>query len=166
LNVLSTPARALQVALHAAQHTEVRQPREDLIRALERTPDELWRQAAELADRLWALNAMADGLRLTDSGRELLQRLPLVHAAAIAEQADAPFAIGLARLSIADSPRARLAVLAAAILPSREELIAKEAAAPEHGIALLVLYVRHVLHLVAGIPRTVRAMRRARRVSG
>lgn len=72
IEILAPPARALHVALHAAQHgPTVERAHADLGRALERVPLEVWKGAAELARRLGAEEAMAAGLCLTDKGREL-----------------------------------------------------------------------------------------------
>jgi len=108
---LDLPARALHVVLHAAQHVELGKPREDLRRALELVPFEVWQAAAALADRLWALPAMAEGLALEPAGQALARRLRLVRAAAFAERFGAPHAIGLARLIETPGWRNRLSLL-------------------------------------------------------
>jgi len=71
-------ARALLVALHAAQHgTTWGQPLEDLSRALERVPPETWGRAAALAEELDATAALAAGLHLLPAGESLATTLGL-----------------------------------------------------------------------------------------
>jgi hypothetical protein len=79
--VLTEPARALLVALHAAHHgIEDAQPLTDLGRALKRVPESIWRNAGALADRLDALSVFAVGLRLLPEGRRLAATLELPDA--------------------------------------------------------------------------------------
>ena len=78
VEVLSLPARALVVSLHAAQHgLDAEGPLEDLRRALEQLPFEGWKATRRLAERLEALPAMGAGLRLLPAGRTLASRLDL-----------------------------------------------------------------------------------------
>jgi Uncharacterised nucleotidyltransferase len=63
--VLDRPGQALQLALHLAQHgPEFRRGVAELRLALERWPDDVWREAAGLADQVGATDAFATGLRL------------------------------------------------------------------------------------------------------
>lgn len=78
VDVPGVGARALFVALHAAQHgAGWGHPLEDLSRALERVPPETWTQAASLAERLEATPAFAAGLRLLPAGESLAITLGL-----------------------------------------------------------------------------------------
>ncbi len=78
LSVLGRPAQALHVALHAAQHGPRHpKPAQDLARALTRLPIDTWQQAAALAGRLGAAEAMGAGLRLAAGGPDLAARLGL-----------------------------------------------------------------------------------------
>jgi hypothetical protein len=78
VEVLTPPARALHVALHAAQHgARTTQPLLDLERALDALPDEIWSDAARIADRVQATSAFATGLRLSPRGAALAERLCL-----------------------------------------------------------------------------------------
>jgi hypothetical protein len=71
----SAPARALLVALHAAQHGPGwSQPLEDLDRALKRVDAETWGHARRLADELDATASFAAGLRLLPAGRSLAEK--------------------------------------------------------------------------------------------
>lgn len=78
LEVLSEPARALQVALHATVHgSDEQKTLIDLARALERASAGAWVAAAALSRRLGAEGAFAAGLEMIPEGRELAARLEL-----------------------------------------------------------------------------------------
>ena len=72
VEVLNQPARALHLALHAADHgfTSDR-PLKELALALGTLPEDLWREAADMAVPLEATAAFAAGLRLLPEGAEL-----------------------------------------------------------------------------------------------
>jgi putative nucleotidyltransferase-like protein len=74
--VLDEPARAMHLALHAAQNgREGTKSLEDLRRGLERLPAATWDQAAAVADEVGARAAFLSGLRLLPAGRQLADRL-------------------------------------------------------------------------------------------
>jgi hypothetical protein len=76
--VLRPPGLALVVALHAAKDgRRVPKVRHDLLHALDRVPDDVWRTAASLADRIGATETFAAGLRLSPAGAALARRLEL-----------------------------------------------------------------------------------------
>ena len=76
--VLGDEALALHVALHAAQHgTSDTKAMGDLTRAVERWPVDLWRQAAQLAETVHGIPALAAGLRLVPAGSRLANELGL-----------------------------------------------------------------------------------------
>jgi hypothetical protein len=78
VEVLGTPARAMHVAIHAAQHGRSEaKPMADLDRALDRLSMEVWQSAALLAKDLRAMSAFASGLRLSPPGRVHADRLGL-----------------------------------------------------------------------------------------
>ncbi len=78
VEVLSEPARAMHVALHAAAHGKAEEKTLlDLSRALERVAPGTWARAAALSKRLGAEGAFATGLRLLPEGSELAARLEL-----------------------------------------------------------------------------------------
>lgn len=126
VTVLSLPARALFVALHAAQHRDnLVKPREDLRRALAVAPIALWRGAERLADRLWALGELADGLLLDPAGASVLELLPLTRAAWAVNHGATPLAIPLARLGQADGVRAKVGVAVRAVAQRRADRAAE-----------------------------------------
>ena len=80
VQALNEPARALHLALHAAQHgSEVEKSLDDLRRGLDRLDIETWRGAQELAARLDAQEAFTSGLDLLEQGRTTLLTLGMQH---------------------------------------------------------------------------------------
>jgi len=78
VEVLSPPARALVVALHAAKDGgRVEKVVGDLQRALDRVPLDMWFRASALARRLRASQALGAGLRRLPDGAVLAERLGL-----------------------------------------------------------------------------------------
>ena len=82
VRILSEPARALHVALHATHHHEGK-PMADLQRALQRLDLEVWKRAAELAASLKATAAFATGLRLNPDGVSVARRLGVHEARSV-----------------------------------------------------------------------------------
>jgi hypothetical protein len=78
--VLSIPARTMNLALHAAQHEGVGRPREDLERGIAQLEFGVWEGARELAFRLDAMSAFAAGLRACPEGVAVAARLRLPEA--------------------------------------------------------------------------------------
>jgi hypothetical protein len=78
VEVLTAPARAMHVALHAAVHADdPAKPMLDLARAIEREPASTWERAAALSRRLGAEGAFAAGLEMLPEGAALAARLGL-----------------------------------------------------------------------------------------
>ncbi|MDQ4090302.1 MAG: glycosyltransferase, partial [Actinomycetota bacterium] len=103
VTVLDPAARTLHVALHAvASGPYAHQQREDLRRAIEQVPLDVWREAAHLATALSAQPAFASALRLSGEGQALASRLDLCpHGSlesALFVDGPPPLADGLARL--------------------------------------------------------------------
>jgi hypothetical protein len=126
VEVLSLPARTLHVALHAAQPgADMTQPLEDLKRLLAQSPDALWEAASALAEEIQATNALADGLLLLPSGREVLGRLglegrPRIETAlahADVPRSTAGYALALEELGHVSGIRAKAVWLRAKLVP-------------------------------------------------
>jgi hypothetical protein len=84
IEVLSEPARALLIVLHAAHHgIDDAQAMGDLARVLPRVSETTWRDAAALAERLDGIAAFAAGLRLLPDGDRLAERLELPAASSV-----------------------------------------------------------------------------------
>lgn len=97
---------------------------------------------------------MAQGLALDPDGRRLINRLPLVRGAAIAEHANAPLAIGLARFGEAPNGRAKLAVPEHALWPS-EERLRREATERARTARIGWIRLDHLLGLLVRLPGTL-----------
>jgi hypothetical protein len=82
LTVLNPAGRALHIALHACQHGQHEaQPLQDLDRALDVLPEQVWGDAYVLAERLRAVDAFGAGLRLAPAGHDLADTLGVPNAA-------------------------------------------------------------------------------------
>jgi hypothetical protein len=166
VRVLNLPARAMHVALHAHQHHEHEPAKrlEDLRRALAQAPFDMWLRAEALADRLWALAEMAEGLLLDPAGQELVQRLPLVRAAAMVLHQHAPLALGFARIANAKGPVAKLRTLLRLTFPPPGELGAFSDTPTPTGMGLVLAYPRRLMSLLVRAPGTLIAMASASRL--
>lgn len=161
MRVLTRPALAMHLALHAAQHRDnLLKPREDLRRALEREPVTVWLEAERIADRLWALGPFADGLKLSPAGERVLAQLPLSRLAARLDSEHAQLAIAFARALTARGWRTRAKVIRRMVTSSepREENDGVTASTSRRVTAV----IRRCLWLVSRTPATLLAMYRAR----
>jgi Uncharacterised nucleotidyltransferase len=176
VEVLCVPARALHVALHAAQHgVDVRRPVEDLGRTLRLADDHIWRDAADLARRLDALPAFAAGLRLDPEGARLAERLglPAERTAAVALRVGTqdPVAIALESLASEEPLRTRALVLLRALAPSplymrdwsATRMARWPAALREGTLGLWLAYLWRPIWNLGRLPKAIIALRRARR---
>lgn len=150
---LDIPARALVVALHAAQHGTVQlKPLEDLRRALERAPIEVWRQAATIADELDARPAFARGLRLDPRGDALAGELhlgsPRLADWAARPGSSARLALGFERLAHAVGVRRKVVLMARELLPSPSHMRWWSPLARRGRRGLLAAYVMRVGRLL------------------
>jgi hypothetical protein len=166
VRILAPPARALQVVLHAVQHLDNPKPQEDLHRALRYVGDDIWRATERLADRLDALHIVAHGLSLDPAGRELIERLPLVRAARLSDQAEAPLAVGIERVRQASGLRQKVLVLRRELALPDPELRLSDAELDDPSLRRAQRdagsELRHLLALGLRLPKTLWALRRAR----
>jgi putative nucleotidyltransferase-like protein len=117
VEVLSTEARALHLALHAAQHgPAVRKPLDDLERALLVLDFGTWAAAASLAERLDATGAFAMGLSFQPRGKRLVADLPLPRQRPVEV---ALCALRLEQVASAPGVLAKVAIVARKIFPTR-----------------------------------------------
>lgn len=159
---LNPPARALYVALHAAQHQDdAGKPLEDLRRALEVTSVEVWRAAERLADRLGVLGFMGRGLALQPEGEAVVAELPLVRACLLAERQEVPLAIGFERFAQARGVRAKVRVVLASLTRPPDEYGPDRPAETTSGLNPGTR-LRHVVYLIKSARRTMVALRQAR----
>jgi len=176
VEVFSLPARALHVGLHAAQHgARAEQTLEDLGRALRFADEQVWRQAADLAERLDAMPAFASGLRLDPEGARLAERLglPARPPPGVALRIDVQnsAAIALESLTSERSLRARARLLLQALFPSRSymrhwtatRMTPLPAALRRGALGLWLAYLWRPIWNLGRLPKAIIALRRARR---
>lgn len=165
VSALAAPGRLLLVVLHASQHGDAEKPLEDLRRAVISVPEPVWREAERLADRIDALHRMEHGLGLIPEGNAMVDRLPLVRAARLADAVNAPLAVSFARLAQAHGVRGWLAAVRAALAPPPEPLESPGAGAPSLLLARARARVRQVVSLPVRLVRTLQ-VRRSRKEVG
>jgi hypothetical protein len=168
VEILSEPARALHVAIHAAlPGSNTEKTLLDLSRALERLPPATWEAAAALAERLGADAALETGLSRLPAGADLAARLQLapqqsVEAALL--RGSAPYsAWTVNRLSQARGLRAKLRILIPRLFPKPDFMRAWYPVARRGRAGLALAYLRRFAWLVTAAPRALKAWRRASR---
>jgi hypothetical protein len=168
VEVLAPEARAMHVALHAADPGPGRdQALEDLSRALDLVSLETWKSAAELAVRLDAIPAFATGLNLLPPGKVLVEHLQLSTSASmrtvLVAQAPARPALSLEELSRTQGLGAKLRFMGRKLFPSKTFMRAMYPLARRGWMGLTVSYCRRIASRVLHLPAAVNALRRARR---
>lgn len=172
VDVLSPPARALCVALHAAHHgLEVPRPIEDLRRAVSQVDDAVWIEAAELAAELGASAGLAAGLALDPGGVAVRDALGLEPASRdvvvrVARLWSEPrTAEGFLRLFASSGVREATRLIRRELFPSPDYMRARES---DGGGSerLARAYIRRWRSLASGAPSGLRAARRLRRGAG
>jgi putative nucleotidyltransferase-like protein len=165
--VLRPQARAMLVALHAAQHgVAMPQPLEDLSRALERFEQTDWTASAALADRLEATEAFSAGLRLLPPGEMLATRLGLPLETSVGTVLRARTAVnmslGFERLAQTSGLREKLRLARRKALPEIEFMRAWTPLARRGRTGLPVAYAWRLAWLLWHAPAGFRAWWRAR----
>jgi hypothetical protein len=168
LEVLGEPARALHLALHAAQHgKEARKPLNDLTRAVEQVDLVTWRHARELADSLDAEEAMAVGLRLLPEGHRLAEDLALSQGVGartvLMSESPPPLAPGLARVAEAHGVVEKLRLLLRKLFPAPEYMRRWSGLARRGVLGLALTYVLRPLWVLWRAAPAIRAWLSARR---
>jgi hypothetical protein len=172
VEVLSLPARALVVALHAAKDGgRVGKVNRDLQRALDRVPAMTWMEVAALAQRLQASEALAAGLRRIPDGAILATRLGLPTSLtpdlALRARTVPPLATGIDWLMTSKGARGRASLVLRKLFPPPDFLRAWTPVARRGWPGLVTAYAWRPLWVAwHGIPATlavIRAHVRARR---
>lgn len=169
--VLDRPGLALHLATHAAQHG----PGDakaigDLVRGIERWPNEVWEAAGRLAAAVDGTEAFAAGLRLCPQGAELARALNLPPSAelswAIENRRSRPRGtFHLEALRRASGPREAIAVVRRSLLPSPVWIVRAYPWASGGRARLLAGYAAHLLRAPAWAARAWRYRRRAERAA-
>jgi hypothetical protein len=172
IEILDASARTVHVVLHAAASgPAVAKPREDLERALERVPHEVWQGAAVLATALGADAAFATGLGLTTDGTVLARRLGTADPAswdrlasvdATLRATGAPrFSTGLARLLTLPGTRPKIAAAARIVVPTPSYLATRIPWARRTPLHMAAAYATWLGVLARRSVPAVTALRRA-----
>ncbi len=167
---VSTPADpqlALILALHAAQHgVQWNRPQEDLRRAVEVLPLEVWRAAAQRAVELDATPGFAAGLRLIPSGAALAKALALPDEPSFEVLLTTGRAGEQARqvdlFLRAPGPAAKARVVLRTAFPSAASMRSRHFAAYGH-VGLALAWAVQPIRIVGKIGLGIHDWRRARR---
>jgi hypothetical protein len=170
IEILSVSGRAFVFALHAAHHGgEAGKHLRDLRRAIERVPLDFWREAAALSRRLDAEAAFGTGLRLVEGGPALAELLGSAGKRSVEAELRAGSAPHMALVLTwlargGATPRQKLAVVTRKIFPPAEFIRLVYPVANRGRLGLAAAYVMRPIALLRRLPRTLRALWRARRV--
>jgi hypothetical protein len=167
VTVLRPSARALHLALHAAQETPDKEKAlRDLGRALELLDSDAWRAARALAVELDALPAFGAGLRLLPAGDAVAGelRLPNIVTPEIAlRTSGAPdLSLGMNHLLELHGVTTRVRYAASRAFPSPQAMRAWTPLARRGRLGLAIAYAWRVPWLAARIAPALRAVRSAR----
>jgi hypothetical protein len=170
VNVLEPTARAMHIALHAAQHgRQEPTPMKDLARALEMLPLETWEQAAELAAELDAAGAFATGLSLMPTGGAIVRRLGIQRdrsvKALLAADTAPTVAFSLEELRSTSGITAKARFVARKAFPTRTYMRLYWPVARRGRAGLALAYCRRIVHKVGKLVPATIAWNRARRAS-
>jgi hypothetical protein len=171
VDVPSEAMRALLLALHATSAgTSFRKPLKDLDRALERLPDDTWRDAQSLAARLDSLTRFAAGLSTRPLGRKLVDRLQLsgtadARSALHTEGAPPPLADAFVRVSATRGVAPKVRLLARGLIPTPASMRLHWRLARRGRLGLALAYMYRTVWLLAKVPAALRAQARARRIA-
>jgi hypothetical protein len=168
VDVLKPPGRALVVALHAAQHgVGAGKPLDDLARAVQRVPEQIWEAAGRLAARLDATPAFATGLRLLPQGCEVASRLELPvdrsTETILRASSPPPMALGFDWLAAMPGLGAKARLVATKIVPDAAFMRAWSPLARRGRAGLVAAYGWRLVWLVWHAGPGLRAWRRARK---
>jgi hypothetical protein len=165
---LGFPARAMHVALHAAQHSVGwASSVADLERALAIADDDLWDAAAEVAERLQATAAFVAGLCRLPGGERLVARRGLPDVRSVETElrrgSAPPLALGFEQLARTRGARARAEFVWRKLAPTPAFLRASDPLETEGALGLTRAYVRRLAFLLRSAPGGVAAWYRVHR---
>ncbi|MEO6715300.1 MAG: hypothetical protein ABIM89_18015, partial [Mycobacteriales bacterium] len=168
VRVLSVPARAMHMALHAAQDgRDTRQPIDDLSRALTGLDETTWRAALGLARDIDATAAFAAGLERLAAGQVLLAQLDARLSSGAYERlrggTPPPMSLGVARLIERGHRRGLLRELAREVVPTPAFMRTWSPLAQRGRVGLAAAYLWRPVWLLVRLGPAVRAYWRARR---
>lgn len=172
---LGIVARTLHIAMHAGQHGRaVGHVIEDLARAVEQVPIEVWRKAAALARELDATGVMRAGLVLDAKGSDVLEHISLPTMTTVDSQllssSLSPWPLNVALALEWASKRAgvmnKVRYVLRRVFRSPAWMREHEPGARDGMKGLTLAYVRRLKRLMESSPAAFRAWIRARRAAG
>ncbi|MDQ3878988.1 MAG: nucleotidyltransferase family protein [Actinomycetota bacterium] len=167
MQALAEPGRALHVALHAVQHPRADKPLQDLRRAIDLVPHEVWLRSSELAERLDAAPAFRTGLELLPEGRVLSRQLGLQvdprAEDALRAAGDPPGAQRANWLLEQRNARAIAGFVAGRLFPPATYIRVRYQIARRGRLGLIAAYVMRPFHVLVIAPTAFMRARRARR---
>jgi hypothetical protein len=170
LLVLAPAARAMHVALHAAQHGALNtKMTTDLERAIDQLPLDLWRAAASIATQLDATPAFATGLRMVPAGRVLASRMGLDGVRSVPAElklSGTPLAQGFEHLASTSGLRTKLALIARELAPTPAFMRWWSPVARRGRAGLAAAYMWRAIWFARHAVPGYTAWRRARRATG
>ncbi len=170
VQVLDVPARAMHLALHAAQNGPVdAKALTDLERGLAMLARDDWLAAAKLADDLGASEALAAGLRLLPAGRCFADGLGLTHNMSVELRlrtwSAPPEAIFFERLGDVPGFAKKMVLLTRKLFPTPATLRAGSAMARRRPLGLVFAWMVHPVVVAIRFPPALIAWYRARLVT-
>lgn len=167
LPVLNVPARAMHLALHAAQNGPIDvKPIRDLERGVSALGIQVWEEASRIAKRIGAEQAFAAGLRLVPAGRELADKLSLTHAItvelALRTASVTQDALFFERFARTHGPWEKAALLLRKLFPTAATMRANYELARRGSLGLLCAWIQHPLSLARRFRPAITAWYRAR----
>ena len=170
VDALATHARAMHIAIHAAQHgVGFDWPLDDLRRAVARLPLEAWRRAAALASSLRAEPMFTTGLALIPQGKAVLATLGLDErkTVEVALRAMTPpdLALGLHRLTAIPGLLRKATFVARKVAPPPDWMRAWLPLARRGKLGLAAAYAWRPIWMGVRTPAALRAWSRARKES-
>lgn len=170
VSVLDPPARAMHLALHAAQNGPIDvKAVADLQRGLAKVSREEWNDAASLAEQLEATEAFAAGLRLLPAGRRLADELSLPRRMTVElalRTVSAPQdAIFFERLAQAPGAWGKVRLFARKLFPTVAFLRVNSAMARRGRYGLLLAWLGHPFVLAGRFGPALAAWLAARRAA-
>lgn len=170
VQVLDIPARAMHLALHAAQNGPIDvKALSDLRRGVQRASKQDWKQAAAIAARIDATEAFAAGLRLVPEGEALAEELQLPRTMslelALRVAAVTQDALFFARFSETHGAKAKAVLIARKFFPTATTLRANSELAQRSRMGLLWVRITHPLELAVRFVPALAAWARVRRAS-
>jgi hypothetical protein len=163
VKTLGLPARTAHVAMHIAQHQDGK-ARVDLERALKRVDDDGWRAAADVARRLDALPAFANGLKQVPEGEALAERLGVADVRSIPMDLRAsgvPLTEGLHELLEAPGLKAKGRVLLSELAPNPTFMRWWSPLARRGRLGLVAAYIWRPIYMLLHAPAAIRELWRA-----